>query len=186
MVFDHMSCNYCFDYFLTNVLVLFGMNLGRLGSRSTSERQLNRVNFRTVFKDRIMHSKSNIQEGLEPFSRPISKTSLDHYKSENRTANQNKTALKPENTIQATLQKLNFKHHNQDNCLCGACNCGRHLCKLQAIKPSFKHKSSYSLHFDKKTEDKSIKKAILLSKEVFPLKGPTLIKKSNYRNDFRT
>ena len=53
------------------------------------------------------------------------------------------------NTAQK-LSKINFEHHDPDLCVCESCNCGRHLCKLQYVKPTLSKSSIYKNSYSKK------------------------------------
>lgn len=47
------------------------------------------------------------------------------------------------------LQEASFIHHDNKNCLCSECKCGRHYCKLKVVKPNLTKKTVYQHSFYK-------------------------------------
>ena len=45
---------------------------------------------------------------------------------------------------------MNFINHLSTECLCAECNCGRHLCKFNNIKPDMRKTTIYKKDFEKK------------------------------------
>lgn len=88
--------------------------------------------------------------------------------------NFNKTASK--------LLDSNFDHHHEQNCICSDCKCGRHLCKLNVIKPDLTKNTIYQKSF---YEQKAIPNVVNHDKEYDRLQGPHLDMNSTYREGFR-
>lgn len=80
------------------------------------------------------------------------------------------------------LTNNNFSHHHQDNCCCKSCECGRHLCKFNVVKPGFTKKTIYRRSYYKQ---KAIKNVVNHDKEYERLKGPHLDMKSTYSEGFK-
>ena len=87
-----------------------------------------------------------------------------------------------EPVVKAVLEKLNFKHHNPEDCLCGSCQCGRHLCKFKLVKPDFVKKSSYRSQFPAKN---AINSETIIAKETKLLNAGSLVFKSVYNQAFK-
>lgn len=85
------------------------------------------------------------------------------------------------NKTSSQLKTINFQHHDPNLCVCAQCNCGRHLCKLHAIKPDLPKSTIYKKDYFKK---KPIENKINLSHEYDRLKGPNLDLNSTYFHDF--
>lgn len=76
---------------------------------------------------------------------------------------------------------LNFSHHDSHLCVCSDCTCGRHLCKLHAIKPDLRKNTTYQKEYLPK---KPVKNVINISSEYSRLMGPNLELNSVYVQDF--
>lgn len=48
------------------------------------------------------------------------------------------------------LHDINFSHHHEDTCVCESCNCGRHLCKMNIIKPDLNKNTIYQRSYNNK------------------------------------
>jgi hypothetical protein len=81
-----------------------------------------------------------------------------------------------------TLHEISFKHHCRDNCLCSECSCGRHLCKLEAIRPDLKKSSVYQNLFKYK---KPLESVVVKAKDVEPLRANHLELSTVYGKDFQ-
>ena len=46
--------------------------------------------------------------------------------------------------------QASFNHHDPDLCVCGQCNCGRHMCKFRNVKPDLSKGTVYSMSYDRK------------------------------------
>lgn len=79
------------------------------------------------------------------------------------------------------LNILNFSHHDSNLCVCSDCTCGRHLCKLHAIKPDLTKNTTYQKEYRPK---KAVKNVINISGEYSRLMGPNLELNSVYVQDF--
>ena len=64
-------------------------------------------------------------------------------------------------TEDATLKKMvamSIKHHDPYMCVCAFCTCGRHLCKVHAVRaPGVKPFSTYDRDFTKKKPFEDVK-----------------------------
>ena len=79
------------------------------------------------------------------------------------------------------ISKVNFQHHDPELCVCESCNCGRHLCKLQCVKPTLHKESMYKNSYPKK---KVIPNLINHDKEYQKLEGPHIGMDSSNRKDY--
>jgi hypothetical protein len=86
----------------------------------------------------------------------------------------NKTASK--------LNSTNFGHHDDQNCVCNDCHCGRHLCKLHVIKPDLTKNTVYQRSF---YNQKAIPNIVNHDKEYDKLLGPHLDMNSTYLDGFK-
>lgn len=82
--------------------------------------------------------------------------------------------------LDSTLQQLNFSHH-KNSCLCKDCFCGRHLCKLNVIKPDLRKATVYQTLFNMK---KSQQLVVVKQEDTSPLKAAHLDLSSIYLKDF--
>ena len=48
------------------------------------------------------------------------------------------------------IQSQNFNHHDPNLCVCEDCLCGRHLCKMNQVKPDLSKNSIYQKDFYRK------------------------------------
>ena len=90
-----------------------------------------------------------------------------------------------EDQFRQTASKLtssNFCHHDENNCVCNDCSCGRHLCKLNVIKPDLSKNTVYQRSF---YHQKAIPNIVNHDKEYDQLRGPHLDMNSTYHEGFK-
>lgn len=91
-----------------------------------------------------------------------------------------------ENQFNQSANKLttaNFNHHDHSKCLCKDCECGRHLCKLNVIKPDLTKATIYQKSFQ---IQKGKPVLVTYAKEYDRLKGPNLGMNTTYKDGFNT
>ena len=98
----------------------------------------------------------------------------DHEQCVHHADNFNKTASK--------LHSTNFDHHDESNCVCSDCHCGRHLCKFNVIKPDLTKNTVYQKSF---YQQKAIPNVVNHDKEYDRLQGPHLEMSSTYIEGFK-
>jgi hypothetical protein len=114
----------------------------------------------------LSDSKDNHQDLNNPMISPQKKTRNYHHFDE----------------LDHTLHQLNFNHHREDSCLCNDCSCGRHLCKLNIIKPDLKKSTIYQKNFGMKKPNEIL---VVKQEDVSPLKGDHLDLNSLYLKDYQ-
>jgi hypothetical protein len=95
------------------------------------------------------------------------------------------TLEREEQVFTRTAQQLsgnNFGHHQEGGCCCADCECGRHLCKFNVIKPGFTKKTVYRRSYYKQ---KPVRNEVNHDKEYDRLRGPHLDMKSTYSEGFK-
>ena len=79
------------------------------------------------------------------------------------------------------LHDKNFSHHDNQNCLCKECKCGRHYCKFNVIKPDLTKNTIYRKSF---YHQKPVPNIVNHDKEYDRLQGPHLDINTVYRTGF--
>ena len=77
------------------------------------------------------------------------------------------------------LLETNVRHHDPELCVCSDCDCGRHLCKVHAIKPDLTMRTSYNSNYHKKL---NIPNLIVKPTESGQMKGSHLEMKTSYQS----
>lgn len=111
---------------------------------------------------------------------PFNQTSHTHYLKHDREQHQRENDFFAQTSEHLTNN--NFMHHSEEGCLCKECNCGRHLCKLNVIRPGFTKKTVYKRSYFKQTP---IQNVVNHDKEYERLKGPFLELGSIYSEGFK-
>ena len=100
-----------------------------------------------------------------------------------RSRHDHKDCLSQQEDFNRTAGKLadsNFSHH-QHGCVCSDCHCGRHLCRLNVIKPDLSKNTVYQMSF---TRQQQIPNVVNRDKEYSRLQGPHLDINSTYLEGF--
>lgn len=82
-----------------------------------------------------------------------------------------------EEAVEKIIRELSFSHHKEESCMCGDCNCGRHLCKLTSKQTDIKRQTIYKSTFKPQKYTQSV---IVKPIDTEPLKGNHLDLKTEY------
>lgn len=131
------------------------MSLPRPVSQSSSYYSNTKPAFQKKIRPRIrglsnMEDKFNTSTEL---NRPVANTQTDFFSSRSEVLlNDNKHMHNNElNQTSSQLTQANFANHCSSDCLCHECNCGRHLCKFNNIKPDLTKTTVYKKDFERKS-----------------------------------
>ena len=147
--------------------------LSQKGQASTARKP----EFQTKLKSRLGgHSETRQMNASVDESRFMRTQRSQHDHSACREGEDrfNKTASK--------LYDSNFSHHDDVNCVCHDCNCGRHLCKMHVIKPDLTKNTIYQRSF---MPQRQIPNLVNHDKEYEKLRGPHLDLNSTYHAELR-
>jgi hypothetical protein len=147
------------------------MFLNRVRSKSNSEANSQRPSFSAHYKRKKVPTET--KENPHDHSQQLYMKG-DGQECERQNQIFNQTAQK--------LRSNNFAHHDEAACCCESCECGRHLCKFNVIKPGFTKKTIYKRSYYKQA---AIKNVVNHDKEYERLKGPHLDMKSTYSEGFK-
>jgi hypothetical protein len=140
-------------------------------------------NFQKRYKSRNSHSLPLAKEKPSPSKLPHSDSKDIHHDHPNFAISPKKPSPNGPrfNQLDSTLQQLNFSHHHETSCLCNDCSCGRHLCRLNVIKPDLRKATVYQTLFNMK---KSQQMVVVKQEDTSPLKAAHLDLSSIYLRDY--
>ncbi len=161
------------------------MSLTRPISQSSSHYSNSKPAFQKKLRPRI-RGLSNMDEQFNTsidLTRQVVNTQADFYSSRSEVLlNDNKHLPNSEmNKTSSQLTQINFNNHCSSECLCNECNCGRHMCKFNNIKPDMSKTTVYQKDFERKSVTPS---QVIYAKEYNKLEGPHLDMNSTQRAHF--